>query len=273
MQFQIAAAFAVLLLSTAGASGSELVDSELSPGEVVERLKEVRQGWEEVEIEFAHFEYRPSFYGPKPRLMNRGRFLLMPGDCGELETFPADEQGQKQDGEPDDRLVWTPDEFQIHSNAHAETISRSQLRERGGRLWETVGQKESTDREPAKQEQTILQWFLSAILPKGEWHSPIIPESPKDYLPLVYAEDAEVLAERFDLSVMESDESIFLFARPTRLEDQRDCQQTAICIDRETFIPIAKRTVLPGRGDYHTWVVTSLRVNGEEVEAGFSRVD
>lgn len=268
MRFTVAAAFAVLLLSAAGTRGSELVDSDLSPEEVVDRLKEVRQGWEEVEIEFALFERRSDFDGLDSRITHRGKFVVLTGGCGECETFPVDEQGQKQNGEPDDRFVWTPDEFQIHSpGGHIEAISRAELRRI--KKGETA-ERARTELKPVSLAQVIAQCYVSLWAGVfGGVARNLIQESPKDCLPLVYAEDAEVLAERFDLTVMEDDEYIFLFARPIRLEDQRNYQQTAICIDRETFIPIGKRSVLPGPC-YNTWVVTSLRVNGEEVEAAFS---
>lgn len=72
------------------------------------------------------------------------------------------------------------------------------------------------------------------------------------------------MADRFDLNVMENDKHYFLLARPKSFDDQRLFSETAICVDRETFIPVAKRTILPG-GHYHSYVVMSLRVNGNDI--------
>jgi len=257
----VSVVFGSVLTALAGASGSELVDSDLSPEEVIERLKEVRKDWEEVEIEFAQFERRPNLYGPKPRLANWGRFVLRPGDCGEWTAFSADQKRCWRENKPEEQLVWTSDEFKlVFSENEVLTISRLDLPERNKIVREGLAQP--TKRKPAGLLERLFP-ILVVFVPE-EWDA-VFPESPTDCLPLVFADDASALAERFDLSVKENDENIFLFARPRLLEDQRVCHQTAVCIDRQTFIPVAKRTVLPNGHDYFTWAVTSLRVNGKDI--------
>ena len=282
MRMLVSVVFGFVLTALAGASGSELVDSDLSPEEVIERLKQVRKDWEEVEIEFAQFERRPNLFGPEPRLAKWGRFVLRPGDCGEWETFAADKEGRKLEGDPEVRYVWTPDEFQIHSpNGHVEAISRVELRRLKAKETDWAEEERSPENKIAEQEparrkhpeqkpdslgQVLLRGYISLWATVfTEVARRAILESPKDYLPLVYADDAATLAERFDLSVKENDENIFLFACPRLLEDQGNFRQTAISIDRQTFIPVAKLTVLPSGRDCFTWVVTSLRVNGKDV--------
>ena len=263
MRFGLSVAACLLLaLRCASACAAESVVSDLPPAYLIERVKEVRQDWEKVEIEYVEFEKRPAIDPPgsDARMTRGGRFALTPPDCGELETFPVDAAGRGTGEKAEERYVWTPEEFQIHfSDGRVEVISRSVLRERDGQIWARPKEAETSDQKP-----TLLQSLLMAILPKWEFHLPRVVESPKDCLPLVFAEDVEDLSERFELSVMENDKHFFLVAQAKKLEDQRSFQKTAICIDRETFLPVAKRTVLPA-GDYFVWVVMSLRVNGEEI--------
>ena len=80
----------------------------------------------------------------------------------------------------------------------------------------------------------------------------------------MFADDIRALSERFELSVTERDEYFFLHATTKLSYDKRNFRETAICIDRETFLPVAKRTVLPA-GDYIVCVLRRLRVNGEEI--------
>lgn len=119
--------FVLAVLSCAEASDSEVVVSDLPLDFVIQRLKEVREGWEVVEIEFAHFEYRPLFARPgsERHSIAIGRFVLTASDCGELETFPLDEKGYKRTDKPEYRFVWTPDEFEMcFSDGYAEKFSR-----------------------------------------------------------------------------------------------------------------------------------------------------
>ncbi len=265
-----------------GAWASEPVVSDLPPEYIVQRIKEVRQGWEVVEVEFAQFEYHPAFDFPdvKSRFVARGRFVLTPPDCGELETFPVEAKGRKREDKAQDRYAWTADEFQIRlPDGHVEMVSRAELRKRkaligasdeDGSAERPADQTKSVDREPGEKEEPVtlgslwVQCFRSMYIASFPPLVSMMPESPKDCLPLVYADDAEALAERFELAVMENDEFFFLIASPKLLRDRRQYSNLAICLDRETFIPIAQRTVMPG-GDYYSYVVTSLRVNGEDI--------
>lgn len=247
------------VLSGAEAWASEAVVSDLPPEYIIKRIKEVRQGWEVVEVEFAQFEYHPAFDSPdvKSRFVARGRFVLTPPDCGELETFPVDGKGRKRDDKAQDRYVWTADEFQVlWSQTQIEKIPRTEIRARNEQI--RTSEKENAEPKPIG----MLQGLFIIFSPR-EWDI-ILPESPKDCLPLVYADDAEALAERFELTVLENDEFFFLIASPKLLRDRRQYSNLAICLDRKTFIPIAQRTVVPG-GDYYSYAVTSLRVNGEDI--------
>ena len=67
---------------------------------------------------------------------------------------------------------------------------------------------------------------------------------------------------------MEDDKHLFFIAHPRQLYDKRNFRETAICIDRETFLPIAKRNVSPN-GDYVLFFLTSLRANNEEIMAPY----
>lgn len=255
-----------LALRCASACSAECVVSDLPAEYLIERVKEVRQGWEEVEIEYVLFE-RYSFDSPGTgaQMISGGRLVLTPPDCGELETFPVDDAGRRTGENAEERYVWTPEEFQIHfSDGRVEAIARSAIRERDGWLW---AKKE--DPEPDARGQPSWQRLRTWLFPKAEFIWPKIAESPKDCLPLVFADDVEGLSKRFELSVMENDKHFLLVAQPKKLEDQRGFRRTAICIDRETSLPAAKRTILPA-GDYFVWVVMSLRVNGEEIAVPLS---
>ncbi len=198
-----------LALRGALACASERVVSDLPAEYLIERVKEVRQDWEEVEIEYVQFEKRHAFAPPgsAARMTEGGRLVLALPDCGELETFPVDAAGRRTGEKAEERYIWTPEEFQIHdSDGHVEAISRSEIRERDGRLW-----PKKEDSEPGKQDRPSWQPLLAWLFPTGKFVSPKIVESPRDCLPLVFAEDVEALTERFELSVMENNEHFFLW--------------------------------------------------------------
>ena len=201
-------------------------------------------------------------------MIEGGRFVLVLPDCGELETFLVNEAGHRKGNETRDRFVWTAEEFRMHwPDGHVAAVSRSDLGKRGGQLW-----ARPSEAETGKQKPTFLQWLVMAIFSKWEFAPPRIAESPKDCLPLVFAESVESLSERFELSITENDQHFFLVARPKKLEDRRSFRKTAICVERETFLPVAKQTVLP-TGNSSVWVLVSLRVNGDEMAIPFSRTE
>ncbi len=258
--------------------------SDLPPEYVIERIQELRRDWKDIEIEYASFEKHWDFDPPDSpaQYTGRGRFVITADNCGQLESWPMDGKGRNVPGETSTRLVWTPEEFQVHEEgAITHRALRREIREYQDRMREgalptpdakAFAEDEASDKESEEQEPRSLGYrLLRCLFSVFEFRiaqinlMAICSESPKACLPLVFADDVEKLTERFDLVVMENDEHLFLHAQPKGQSDQSHFREIALCLNRETFLPIAKRTVLPSGDDYLVCVVTSLRANGKEI--------